>query len=60
MLNVFSSELFVGQYISDLLEAYATITFGTVILLVLQIIIASKAGQFDLTSVAFKSPPPKQ
>ncbi len=57
VLNVFSTELFVGYYLSDLLEAYSVVTIGTVILLIIQIFVAGKAGKIHLAPENFRTGP---
>ncbi len=42
ILNIGSAEIFVGQYVSDLLEAYSVLTFGTLILLIIQLVLYVK------------------
>ncbi len=55
LLNVFTTELFIGGTFSDWTEAYSAITFGTIILLVIQIVIIINIEKFDLKNVIFKS-----
>ncbi len=54
VLNVGSSELFVGNYFSDVLEAYSAITIGTTILLVMQLYIRTKTNLFNFNSFKIK------
>lgn len=46
-LNIFSSDLFVGPYISDVLEAYSVITVGCIIMTVQIIFLRINADKFD-------------
>lgn len=48
ILNVFTTELITGPYFSDVLEAWSTITFGSILLIVIQIIIFLKLDRFNL------------
>ncbi|MCB0706783.1 MAG: DUF2029 domain-containing protein [Saprospiraceae bacterium] len=46
VLTVFSSELFVGAYFSDVLEVYSVITIGTILLLLLQLVLVRNLHKF--------------
>jgi len=50
LLVVFSTELVVGNYLSDVLEAYSAITIGTIILLLLQFMILFKSKGFSINT----------
>lgn len=54
ILTVGSTELIVGNYFSDVMEAYSAITFGTIILLGLQLYLVMRIDDFDLESITFK------
>ena len=51
LLIVFSTELFVGRYVSDWLEAYSAITIGTILLVVIQFMIYINHHQFSIKSL---------
>jgi hypothetical protein len=57
ILNVFSSDLFLGFHYSKIMEAYSCITIGTMILLVIQLVIVVNIKRFDLGSVLLSSKP---
>lgn len=57
LLNVGSSELFLGTYFSDVLETYSVITFGTLLLLLMQMYLVNRVDQFDLSSIHFREAP---
>lgn len=48
LLTVFSTELVVGNYFSDVLEAYSAITIGTILLLALQFMVLIRYEQFSM------------
>ncbi|NOQ75444.1 MAG: DUF2029 domain-containing protein [Crocinitomix sp.] len=48
LLTVFSTELVVGNYFSDVLEAYSVITIGTIMLLILQFMVLIKQDAFSM------------
>ena len=50
-LNVFSSEIFVGRYISDIMETYSCISFGALILVIIQLVIYQNLHKFDLQAL---------
>lgn len=54
LLNVFSTELFIGGTLSDWTEAYSAITFGTIILLFIQIVVVINIAKFDLENVMLR------
>ena len=47
VLNVFSTEAIVGVYFSDVMESFSALTFGTVILLLIQFYIYQNLDKFD-------------
>lgn len=51
ILNVFSSDLFLGNEISDVTEAYSFVTIGTLILLFTQIYLRHYADKFQLDQI---------
>lgn len=57
VLNVFTTELLTGPYFSDLLEAWSTITFGSILLIVIQVVLFKNLNRFDLDNIQFKSRP---
>ena len=48
LLTVFSTELVVGNYLSDVLEAYSAITIGTILLLIVQFLVLIRNRDFSL------------
>lgn len=48
VLNVFTTELITGPYFSDVLEAWSTITLGSILLIVIQILLFLKLDRFQL------------
>ena len=54
LLTVGSTELIVGNHFSDVMEAYSAITFGTILLLFLQLLVVVKKKEFDMHTITFK------
>ncbi len=57
VLNVFSTELIIGRYFSDMMEACACITLGTLILLAIQLFVVNNINQFDLNTMPILNNP---
>lgn len=57
LMNVGSTELFVGMNFSDVLEAYSVITIGTIVLIGMQLYVLLNIHKFDTSSIRFISIP---
>ena len=55
MLTVFSTEAFTGGYFSDVLETFGTITFGTIISIVLLIVFHLDCDKINSESLVLKN-----
>lgn len=57
LLIVFSSETFVGFYLSDVLEVLSCVTIATIILVFIQVYVAFHIERFDFKSIPFAKRP---
>ncbi|MEO6883666.1 MAG: glycosyltransferase family 87 protein [Bacteroidia bacterium] len=60
ILNVCSTAGIVGSHFSCLMEAYSAITFGTILLLCIQLFVVIRIEKFDLGTILFETPPNKK
>ncbi len=56
-MTVFSSELFLGIHLSDVLEVWSIVTVGAIVLLFVQFYIALHVDKFDVSTVKILHPP---
>jgi hypothetical protein len=52
VLAVFSSEVFVGRYFSDVMETYSAITVGSMLLIVNLMVVYANYGKYEETTGA--------
>lgn len=57
LLTVFTTELITGPYFSDVLEAWSTITFGSILLIIIQILLFKNLHRFELDAINCKTRP---